>query len=132
MGLTGGPVPARVSSEVKSGLLALVDDAEEAGWSQQAACAVLGVDRRRLWRWRRRLDDGQGLADARPGPAEALRGILPWERDEILALFDQWGRIDRSHRKLAHRGSRLERVFVSESTVYRVLSAEGLTLPQPS
>jgi len=62
----------------------------------------------------------------------APHGILPWERDEILALFDEWGHIDRSHRKLAHRGSRLQRVFVSESTVYRVLSAEGLTLLQPS
>ena len=53
------------------------------------------------------------------------------EREEIVVLFDDWGEIDRSHRKLAHRGSRLGTVFVSESTVLRVLQAEGLVLPAP-
>ena len=47
----------------------------------------------------------------------------------ILALFTEWGEIDRSHRKLAHRGSRLGLVHVSESTVLRVLAAEGIALP---
>ncbi len=45
-----------------------------------------------------------------------------------MELFESWGEIDRSHRKLAHRGSRLDLVHVSESTVRRVLAAEGLTL----
>jgi transposase InsO family protein len=118
-----------VDAEVKAGLLGLVDDAVGAGWLLQAASDVVGVNRVRLWRWRRRLAQGEGLADGRPGPEVALHGIFPWERDEILTLFDQWGEVDGSHRKLAHRGSRLERVFVSESTVFRVLSDEGLTLP---
>jgi transposase InsO family protein len=47
----------------------------------------------------------------------------------ILQLFEAWGGIDRSHRKLAHRGSRINLVHVSESTVRRVLAAEGLALP---
>lgn len=128
MGLTDGPVPSRVTASVKAGLVSLIDDAIEGGWTQQAACAILGLDRRRLWRWRRRLAHGDALVDGRPGPDVALHGILEWERAEILALFDEWGHIDRSHRKLAHRGSRLERVFVSESTVFRVLSGEGLVL----
>jgi transposase InsO family protein len=46
-----------------------------------------------------------------------------------VALFEAWGEIDRSHRKLAHRGSRLGLVYVSESTVRRVLAEEGLVLP---
>ncbi len=129
MGLTDGPVPARVTALVKAGLVSLIDDAIEGGWSQQVACATVGLDRRRLWRWRRRLAHGDALADGRPGPDVALHGILAWEQDEILALFDEWGHIDGSHRKLAHRGSRLERVFVSESTVFRVLTDEGLVLP---
>ena len=45
-----------------------------------------------------------------------------------MDLFETWGGIDRSHRKLAHRGSRLGLVHVSESTVRRVLRAEGLVL----
>lgn len=41
-------------------------------------------------------------------------------------------RAHRSHRKLAHRGSRLGLVQVSESTVRRVLTAEGMALPAPA
>jgi hypothetical protein len=44
------------------------------------------------------------------------------------------GEIDRSHRKLAHRGSYLERVWVSPASVRRVLEREGLRLrplPRP-
>lgn len=48
-------------------------------------------------------------------------GLLDAEAAEILALFDEWGEIDRSHCKLAHRGSYLGRVWVSPSSVRRVL-----------
>jgi putative transposase len=46
---------------------------------------------------------------------------LTWEREAIVVLAEDWGEVDRSHRTLARRGSRLERVYVSESTVLRVL-----------
>lgn len=48
-----------------------------------------------------------------------------------MTLFETWGHIDRSHRKLAHRGSRIGLVHVSESTERRVLADEGLVLPGP-
>src|SRR5664280_1379155 len=67
-------------------------------------------------------------ADATPG-GHPGHGLLAWERAAVLALFASWGEVDRSHRKLAHRGSRLDVVHVSESTVRRVLMAEGLVLP---
>jgi putative transposase len=129
LGLMAGPVPARVDAGVKAGLLDLIDDAIGEGWSMRRACGVLDLNPDRAWRWRRRRR--AGLVDRRPGPDEALHGILEWERQAIIDIFDQWGGIDRSHRKLAHRGSRLERVFVSESTVFRVLSAENLVLAAP-
>ncbi len=43
MGLTAGPVPARVDAEVKAGLLDLVEHAEAHGWSLRRACSVLEV-----------------------------------------------------------------------------------------
>lgn len=129
MGLTAGPVPARVEAGVKAGLLALVDEAVVQGWSARAACQVLELNEDRVGRWRRRRAVGLPLADAPSGPAEPVHALLDWERDAILELFDQWGEVDRSHRKLAHRGSRLETVFVSESSVLRVLQAENLTVP---
>jgi putative transposase len=126
LGLSAGPVPPRVDARVKAGLLELVDAATAAGWSTRRAALLLGLDLDRIRRWtdRRAAAD---LADRRPGGA--VHGILPCERAAILALAEAWGEVDRSHRKLAHRGSRLGLVHVSESTMLRVLTAEGLVLP---
>ena len=43
-----------------------------------------------------------------------------------------WGDIDGGYRKLAHRGSYENLVWVSLSTLYRVLAAQGLVLPARS
>jgi putative transposase len=85
----------------------------------------------RCGRWAARRSVGQ-LPDRTPG-GHPLHGLLGSEHEAIVTLFEAWGEIDRSHRKLAHRGSRLGLVHVSESTVARVLAAEGLVVPgQPS
>src|SRR5690606_6769691 len=129
LGLTVGPVPARVHADVKAGLLDLLDHAVEHGWSTRRACALLGLDHMRAARWAARRDADR-LADFRPG-GHPLHGILDAERAAVIELFQTWGQIDRSHRKLAHRGSRIGLVHVSESTVRRVLHEEGLVLPGP-
>lgn len=122
-----GPIPARVDGAVKAALLGLVDDAVAAGWALSRVCGLLELDRARAWRWKTRQAVGR-LEDAQPG-GNPVHGLLDWEQAEILALFDEWGPVDLSHRKLAHRGSYLDRVFVSASSVDRVLSRHGLTLP---
>lgn len=125
-----GPVPARVTGADKAILLNLVDDALDAGWPLARVCSTLEVDRRRIWRWQTRRHHGC-LDDRSPG-GNPIHGLLEWERVEILALFDDWGDIDRSHRKLAYRGS--YEVWVSPSTVDRVLAEAGLVLagnPRP-
>jgi hypothetical protein len=60
------------------------------------------------------------LIDKTPG-GSPMHGLPPEEETEILALFDEWGETDRSHRKLAHRCSYLGRIWVSPSSVRRVL-----------
>ncbi len=125
MGVTAG-VPPRVDAGVKAGLLDLVDGAVCEGWTAARACAVLELEQRRWRRWRHRRGDGR-LDDAAGGaPAHA---IMPTERRAILELFEAWGAIDGGYRKLAHRGSYEKLVWVSPSTVYRVLAGEGLVLP---
>lgn len=128
MGLSGR-VPRRVDAATKSGLLDLIDQAVEQGWTLRAACQVLDLGEVRAYRWQRRRARGR-LADARPGAA--VHGILPAEAAEVLALFEEWGEVDRSHRKLAHRGSYVGRVWVSPSTVRRVLNDADLHFrPRP-
>lgn len=127
MGLIAGPVPPRVDAIVKAGVLDLIAHATDHGWSARAACEAIGLDHMRAARWAGRREEGR-LADLAPG-GHPVHGLLDWERAQILALHTEWGERDRSHRKLAHRGSYLERVWVSESTVRKVLAAEGLVLP---
>ena len=118
LGLSG-QVPRRVDAATKASLLDLLDDAVQAGWSLRRACHDLELPERRAYRWLGRRECGE-LDDQRPGGAP-VHGLLTEEAAEILALFDQWGETDRSHRKLAHRGSYLGRVWVSPSSVRRVL-----------
>ena len=118
MGL-GGRVPRRVDAATKAGLLDLLEEALDAGWSLRRACHELELPERRAHRWIGRRAGGR-LADRAPG-GSPVHGLLEGEVAEILALFDQWGETDRSHRKLAHRGSYLHRVWVSPSSVRRVL-----------
>jgi putative transposase len=117
-----------VSAEVKLELLGLIDEATAAGWSQVRACGVLGVREVRVCRWRARLADTGSLEDRRAGGG-AVHRLLAWEQAAILELIETWGLVDRSHRKLAHRGSYLGRVFVSPSTVLRVALAHQVRLP---
>lgn len=69
------------------------------------------------------------LVDQAPG-GHPVHGLTPAEVEAVLAVAEEWGTIDRSHRKLAHRGSYIERVWVSPSTFRRVLAAQGLVLPE--
>lgn len=119
LGLSGR-VPRRVDAATKAGLLDLLDDAVEAGWTLRRAAGVLELGEVRAHRWFARRAKGQ-LVDRAPG-GSPMHGLLPEEAEGILALFEEWGETDRSHRKLAHRGSYLGRLWVSPSTVRRVLS----------
>jgi putative transposase len=128
LGLTLAEVPSRVPGEVKEGLLKLVDDAVAGGWPHARACRTLGLSDVRVHRWRSRLRDVGSLQDRAPG-GNPVHRLLRWEIDAILDLIEQWGPTDRTHRKLAHRGSYLGIVYVSPSTVLRVAESAEVVLP---
>lgn len=128
MGLTG-PVPARVPAEVKELVLTTIDDAVAAGFAHTWASAVWDVGDDRVHRWRARRRDVGTLCDRAPG-GNPVHAILAEEVAKILEIAETWGPIDRSHRKLAHRGSYEGLVWVSPSTFLRVLDAHGLKLPE--
>jgi len=107
-------------------LLGLIEQAVQGGWSFGRVCRLLGVGERRARDWQARALAGT-LEDRQPGAA--VHGLRPQEIDAILALAREWGEIDASHRKLAHRGSYLGRVWVSPSSVLRVLLHYGQQLP---
>jgi transposase InsO family protein len=125
------PVPARLPGDVKEQLLKLIDDAVAAGWSQARACDRLGVGSLRVHRWRTRLLAHGTLEDRAP-IGEPVHRLLAWEEQAILELIETWGPVDRSHRKLAHRGSYQQLVWVAPSTVRRVAAKHQVSLPEPA
>jgi transposase InsO family protein len=131
LGLNAGPVPARIAGPAKQGIVDLVADACREGFSERWGCAQIGVGHSRYLAWKQRLAVGDDLGDQPPGPVvgEALHALLDWEKDAIVEVAKEWERIDLSHRKLAHRASRLGRVHASESTFLRVLTWAGVRLP---
>lgn len=128
MGLNCGPVPVRVDGNIKAGLCDLVEHAQGQGVSLRRACEILDISPSGVAQWQMRRQMGESLDDAPPG-GNPLHGVLDWEREAIIELYEVWGEFDRSHRKLAHRGSRIGLVHVSPSTVQRVLLENGMILP---
>jgi hypothetical protein len=103
-----------VDASVKAGLLTLVGQAaDQGGWSARRACRLLGLDHWRAARWQARRS--AGCLDDRPPGGHPLHRLLTWERAAVVELFEAWGEIDRSHRKLAHRGSRIGLVHIQRA-----------------
>lgn len=123
----------RLPAETKLGLVSAVVEAKRAGATVAQACRVLRLNRTRLYRWVRgkNMDEvkAEDLED-RPPVAQVVRHrITREEREAILemAQHEEWA--DLRHRKLAHMLGRLKKVFVSESTVLRILRAAKLLAP---
>ena len=117
-----------MSAGIKLELLGLIDGAVAEGWAHARACRVVDLADSRAHHWRQRLRETGTLEDRDPGGG-AVHGILPEEEQAILDLIETWGPVDRSHRKLAHRGSYTGTVFVSPSTVLRVALKHRVVLP---
>lgn len=123
-------MPVRVPAEVKELVLKTVDDAVAAGFAHTWACSLWRVCDSRVHRWRARCRDTGTLVDRAPG-GQPMHALLPEEIAAVLDIAERWGTVDRSHRKLAHRGSYEQLVWVSPSTFRRVLIDQGLSLPEP-
>jgi transposase InsO family protein len=124
-----GRIPARVDTATKEILLDLIANATDQGWNFRDACEYLELEEQRAYRWLSRQRNGT-LPDREPG-GHSVHGLLDWEIEAVIDLYREWGEFDRSHRKLAHRGSYTGAVWVSPSTVRRVLEAHGLELKAP-
>jgi transposase InsO family protein len=100
-----------------------------AGFSHRWAAGLWQVSDDRVHRWRARRGAVGTLEDLAPG-GRSVHALLGEETEAILAVTERWGPTDGSHRKLAHRGSYENLVWVSPSTFRRVLAAHGLVLPE--
>jgi transposase InsO family protein len=108
-------------------MLVLMEEAAGQGISTRQACQVLRINRGRMQRWKKRDRKGLSLENGKPGPGNAVHALLPEEREQVLELARQEEYADLSHRILTVIGWESGRFFVSFSSVYGILRAEGMT-----
>jgi transposase InsO family protein len=103
-------------------ILELIDEAVASGAREHAACALFGLSSRALQRWRA-ADIGD---DRRYGPKTRPRNRLTdREHRVVLATLNAPAYRDLSPRQIVPRLADQGRYIASESTMYRILRAEG-------
>ena len=104
-------------------ILALVDEAVEAGARHEQACAILGITERTMQRWR---EDDVG-DDERAGPRRRpANAFTPKERAKLLEVVNSPEYRDLPPKQAVPRLADEGRYIGSESTIYRFLREEGL------
>jgi transposase InsO family protein len=107
----------------KSEILTLVAGS---GLSCRSALAQLGLPKSTYYRWLRRQAEGR-LQDRKGGSSLPWNKLRPEERERILTQAKASPEL--SPRQLALRIVDTVGIYVSESSVYRVLKREGLIKP---
>lgn len=115
-----------IETQQKTEILELIETANDQGVSVLRSCTILAINRRRIVRWQSREREGLSLDNAKPGPCQALHRLLPTERQLVVELAKKEEYVDLSHRILTVTAWEQNLFFVSFSTVYRILCAEGL------
>jgi transposase InsO family protein len=103
-------------------ILGLVDAAVAAGARREQACTQVGVDERSMQRWRRADVGDDGRAGPRTSPGNALSSA---ERAHVLAVVNSPEYRDLPPKQVVPRLADTGRYCASESTIYRILRAEG-------
>jgi len=101
----------------------LIGAIESAPFSALQACKLLGLSADRFYRWRTR----ESLVDKPPIAKLAPHKLLKEEQEEIVRYSLEHP--EQRHRELWYNLAREEKVYVSRSSVYRVLKSEGLVPP---
>ena len=112
-----------MSAEGKAEIIALVTGSE---LPCRRALAQLGLPRSTYYRWLKRQTEGR-LRDSKGGSS------LPWNKispeEEAVILAEARASPELSARQLAWKVTDTRNMYISESTVYRILRREGLIKP---
>jgi len=105
-------------------ILGIIDEAVEAGARAEAACELLGLADRTVQRWRE-ADVGD---DRRAGPhGRPANAFSPAEKANVLRVVNSPEYRDLPPKQVVPRLADDGQYIGSESTIYRILRAEGQT-----
>jgi putative transposase len=115
-----------LEEEKKVAILVTIEEAREKSITQRRACVMWRISRRRVTRWASARNRGQSLLNGKPGPTKPCHKLLEEERVAVLAAAGAEAYADLSHRTLAVTAWDEGLFFMSFSSVYRIMSSEGL------
>jgi len=122
-----------LEEEKKIAILVSIEEAREKRITKSRACAMWRISRRRVTRWVWARNRGLGLGNGKPGPTQPCHRLLEEERMAVVAAAREETYVDLSHRTLAVTAGDEGLFFMSFSSVYRIMSSEGLmTMRGPS
>jgi putative transposase len=121
-GLTLGGRGRLHAPDVRSQVRGLVEQAVAEGARQSSACRLLGLSSRTLQRWRQAAQARDGRSQTRRPPANRLD---EQERRHALELLRSPAFQGLSPRQIVPRLADQDRYLASESTLYRLLRADG-------
>ncbi len=103
-------------------IIALIEEAQEAGARQSKACEIIGISPKTLQRWSR-PDNGQdGRLEARHEPVSKLTEL---ERQRIIDVSNEPDYTDLPTNKIVPQLADKGIYIASESSFYRILKAEN-------
>jgi len=108
--------------EERKTIIALVQEAQEAGATQSKACEVIGVSTKTLQRWEQPDNKQDGRLEPRHIPANKLTAL---ERQQIIKVTNEPEYADLPPCKIVPMLADKNVYIASESTFYRVLKSEG-------
>lgn len=103
-------------------ILGMLDEAVAGGARREQACEVVGLASRTLERWREADVGDDGRAGPRTRPANAF---TPAERAKVLEVVNSPEYRDLPPKQVVPRLADAGQYVGSESTIYRILRAEG-------
>ena len=109
----------------------IIRTVEESDLGVRTMLRELDVERSTFYEWYRRYEEGgyDGLANRKPNPKKFWNRIPETEKEQVVAVALE--RPADSPRQLAWHITDKRGYFISESSVYRILKAQGL-VPSPA
>jgi len=100
--------------------------AKRSGIGRHQSCEVLQISLRRIERWESRISTTGAMAYDRPGPRQAVHGLMPVERAAVKEYAGREDTVDYSLMVLSLKAAEAGLFYLSASSVRSVLLQEGL------
>jgi putative transposase len=112
-------------------VIALIDEGIAGGITQSKACKVIGIDERRIQRWRKQAEEGRYMRKPGTGLGHIPFNALTKEENElVLSMIASREHADDSARVLSIKAMEEHGIYVSHVTFHSRMADRGVNGPR--